>query len=138
MKATLAYAACVLTVAFSAPPAVLADTTSVPPCSVSAAGTLKALADALSSTTGPGKHPEDALTLKAARESSAALEACGNERDSISAELIAADAYSDVYPNDPGKRCAALRDARRRLRALGDMKRARMVSRTLATGADCR
>ncbi len=138
MKATLAYAAGILAVALAAPPAVLANTTSVPSCSISAAGTLNALADALSSTAGPGKHPEDALTLKAALESSSALKACGNERDSISAELFAADAYSDVYPNDPGKRCAALRDARRRLRASGDMKRARMVSRTLATGADCR
>lgn len=104
----------------------------------SAANALGAIADGLSSTAGPGSHPEDARTLAAALKTSAQLRACGNERDSISAELVAADAYSDVYPNDPGKQCAALRDARSRLRAIGDVKRAELVRRTLATGGSCR
>lgn len=104
----------------------------------SAGNALGAIADGLSSTAGTGSHPEDARTLAAALRTTAQLRACGNEFDSISAELIAADAYSDVYPHDPGKRCDALRDARRRLRALGDLKRAALVSRTLATGVSCR
>lgn len=107
-----------------------------PACS--AGGALGAVADGLSSTAGPGNHPEDARTLAAALKASAQLRACGNERDSISAELIAADAYSDVYPNEPGKQCAALRDARSRLRAIGDVKRAELVRRTLATQGSCR
>lgn len=107
-----------------------------PPCSAGVA--LGAIADGLSSTAGPGSHPEDARTLAAALRTSAQLRACGDERDSTSAELIAADAYSDVYPNAPGKRCDALRDARNRLRALGDLKRAALVGRTLVTGASCR
>ena len=106
--------------------------------SCSAGVALGGIADGLSSTAGPGSHPEDARTLAAALKTSAQLRACGNERDSTSAELVVADAYSDVYPQDPAKRCNALRDARNRLRALGDSKRAAMVSRTLATGADCR
>lgn len=108
------------------------------PPACSAASALGAIADGLSSTAGPGSHPEDARTLAAALKTSAQLRACGDERDSIAAELIAADAYSDVFPNDPGKRCTALRDARKRLTALGDVKRAELVTRTLATGGSCR
>ncbi len=138
MKAPLAYLVGTLVVGlFAAPGVGIARETTLAPCGASAASALQAIADGLSSTSGTGSHPEDLPTLKAALESSERLRACGNERDSISAELIAADAYSDVYPNAPRKRCAALRDARKRLRALGDTKRAQMVSRTLVTGSSC-
>ncbi len=139
MKAPLAYLIGTLVVGlFAVAHAGAAQGKSPAPCTASAASALQAIADGLSSTSGSGTHPEDVATLKAALESSNRLRACGNERDSISAELVAADAYSDVFPNDRGKRCAALRDARNRLRALGDTKRAQMVSRTLVTGSSCR
>jgi len=138
MKTPLACLASVCIVYLFAGPFVrVTGATPAPICSATAASALEAIADALSSTSGSGSHPEDARTLQAALESTSRLRACGRERDSISAELIAADAYSDVYPQHPNKRCKALRDARRRLRALGDTQRARMVDRTLAVGTSC-
>ncbi len=102
-----------------------------PSCSVLASNALAGVADGLSSTWGSGQHPENRRVLKSALASSAALRACGDERASISAELIAADAYDDVFPNKPALRCSALRDARNRLRSLGDVRRMRMVNMTL-------
>jgi len=101
------------------------------PCSVVAGDALAGVADGLSSTWGAGKHPENRLVLKSALASIATLRACGDEQASISAEMIAADAYEDVYPNKPELRCAALRDARKRLRSLGDARRIRLVSAAL-------
>ncbi len=102
-----------------------------PSCSALASNALAGVADGLSSTWGSGDHPENRRVLKSALASSAALRACGDAEASISGELIAADAYGDVYPNQPALRCAALRDARTRLRLLGDVRRARLVSITL-------
>jgi len=103
-----------------------------PSCSVVASNALAGVADGLSSTWGAGTHPENRRVLKSSLVSSAKLRACGDERASISAELIAADAYGDVFPDKPQLRCAALRDARNRLRVLGDLRRQRLVTSTLA------
>lgn len=101
------------------------------PCSGVAGDALAGVADGLSSTWGAGEHPENRLVLKSALASMARLRVCGDEQASISAEMIAADAYEDVYPNKPELRCAALRDARKRLHALGDARRIRLVSAAL-------
>ncbi len=101
------------------------------------AGAFAAIADGLSSTVGAGPHPEDASTLRASLASAAALLRAGRLADAASAELIAADAYSDVEPNAPAKRCRALADARRTLRALGKDARAALVDRTIASSPAC-
>ncbi len=101
------------------------------------AGAFAAIADGLSSTAGAGPHPEDAATLRAALASAAALRHAGRLADAASAELIAADAYSDVEPNAPAKRCRALADARLTLRALGQDARVSLVDRTIAASPSC-
>jgi hypothetical protein len=94
-----------------------------PRCSASAA--LNAVADAL--TSG-----QDAHVLRAALDAERTLRSCGNERDSIGAELVAADAYGDT--SQPQARCRALSDAARRSAKLGDTARAGMI-RANACGA---
>ena len=90
-------------------------------CSTSAA--IAAVADALTSGS-------DAAVLRASVAGSDRLRACGNVRDSVSLQLIAADAYGDT--NNPGARCRALSDAHVRLAKLGDASRAGAVGRALA------
>ncbi len=101
------------------------------------AGAFAAIADGLSSTAGAGPHPEDVATLRAALASAAALRHAGRLADAASAELIAADAYSDVEPNAPARRCRALADARLTLRALGKNARVALVDRTIAASPAC-
>lgn len=87
--------------------------------SCSASRALGDIGDALTSGN-------DAKVLRAARAAEAALRICGKEHDSISAELIAADAYGDT--GRPNERCTALRDAAKRSQKLGETARARAIS----------
>ncbi|MDQ6943435.1 MAG: hypothetical protein M3169_13095 [Candidatus Eremiobacteraeota bacterium] len=60
----------------------------------------------------------DRLMLATALRAERSTRACGDLRDAVSFETIAADAYDDV--NDRHDRCAALRDAARRNDLLTD------------------
>ncbi len=91
-------------------------------CSDAPSRTLADVGNAL--TSGP-----DAAVLKAALNDHTRLLACGDTRQAISTELIAADAYGDV--NEPKKRCDALRDARAESLKIGDAPRAKMIEKSL-------
>lgn len=73
---------------------------------------------------------DEHVVLSEALRAERTARACGDLQDSISFELIAADAYGDV--NAAHSQCAALRDAARRMAAFSDqvsVARARSIRR---------
>lgn len=108
-------------IAFSAPRYAHAQM-STDACRGGASLALAQIGDALTGGT-------DAEVLRVALASESRLRACRAERDSISALLVAADAYGDV--NEPAKRCQALSTAKGRLAALGDASSEAIAAKAL-------
>ena len=79
---------------------------------------------------------KDRRVLEAALRAERTARECGDERDAVSFELIAADAYDDVH--DPKGRCAALRDAARRTMRFPDAVSVKRAARILREANACR
>ncbi len=117
MKSTIALIVALAVPALPATAAASVGSVAAGACSSSAV--LNAVADAL--TTG-----NDGTVLRVALAGERRLTVCGNERDAIAAQLIAADAYGDT--NQPAARCSALRHAAARASRIDDTTRARALA----------